>query len=110
VSTGERKRKDDRWVRLVKGTQETLRQMSARGPHQSVVRQRGGVTVGPRASGREKGEMGRMPALGPVRHVYSFLFYFLFSLSQFKLQFEFKLDFCDKLVSKLNIPLEYDMI
>jgi hypothetical protein len=39
----------------------------------------------------------------------SFLFYFLFSLSQFKLQLEFKFDFCDKLVSNLNIPLEYDM-
>jgi hypothetical protein len=62
--------------------------------------------VGCWASGRGNVEVGRMPAPGPVRHVYSFLFYFLFSLSQFKLQFEFKFDFCDKLVSKLNIPLE----
>jgi hypothetical protein len=45
----------------------------------------------------------------PIQAFLSFLFYFLSSLSQFQLQFEFKFDFCDKLVSKLCIPLEYDM-
>jgi hypothetical protein len=72
------KRKDDRWVRLVKGTQETPRQpaMSARGPHQSVVRPRGEVTVGPRASGREKGKWAECPLQAQLGMF--ILFYFIF--------------------------------
>jgi hypothetical protein len=39
------------------------------------------------------------------------LFFFLFSSLPFpiQLQLKFKFDFCDKLISKLNIPLEYYM-
>jgi hypothetical protein len=68
---------DDRWVRLVKGTQETPRQpaMSARGPHQSVVRPRGEVTVGPRASGREKGKWAECPLQAQLGMF--ILFYFI---------------------------------
>jgi hypothetical protein len=68
--------------------------------------------VGCWASGRGNVEVGRIEWNRPMKLFLSFLFflfYFLFSLSQLKLQLEFKFDFCDKLVSKLNIPLEYDM-
>jgi hypothetical protein len=50
-------------------------------------------------------------AAGPSRVLifFHFIFYFLFSLFQCKLQFEFEFEFHSKLVSKLNVPLEYDM-
>jgi hypothetical protein len=79
--------------------------------------------VGPTCQGgaRAVGELGPRAvscgvgpnriAAGPNRVLvfFLFIFYFLFALSQFKLQFEFKFEFRGKLVSKLNIPLEYDM-
>jgi hypothetical protein len=51
-------------------------------------------------------------AAGPSRVLifFHFISYFLSSLSQFKHQFEFEFEFRGKLVFKLNIPLEYDMI
>ena len=51
----------------------------------------------------------RIRGPGRVLIFFHFIFYFLFFFFQFKLQFEFEFEFHSKLVSKLIIPLEYDM-
>jgi hypothetical protein len=99
--------------------------LSARAHQATGARVAQGLTCGARVAVRwggraAEGNVGRAVSKGgwaewvgcrPKQsfNLFPFYFLFLFSIFQFKLQFKFEFKFHSKLVSKLNIPLEYDM-